>query len=97
MNIELTLQIEIDESKKWLDIGIDDSTYNRALAKKTELINWTLENVKNSNDQICALIESKMNGIIDTINKTYSILEPHKLHSEQSILDWILYQFVVTQ
>jgi hypothetical protein len=48
--------------------------------------------MKNSNIYICALIESKMNIIIDTINKTYSIIEADKLHSELRILDWILYQ-----
>jgi len=40
----------------------------------------------------CALIESKMNGIIDKINETNSIIEADPLHSELRILDWILYQ-----
>jgi len=48
--------------------------------------------MKDLNVEICALIESKMDEIILEINKTHSILEADKLHSELSILDWILYQ-----
>jgi len=33
-----------------------------------------------------------MNGIIDKINETNSIIEADPLHSELRILDWILYQ-----
>jgi len=47
----------------------DDNTYKRDLKKRIELINWTLENMKNSGTNICALIESKMNEIIDKINE----------------------------
>jgi hypothetical protein len=36
--------------------------------------------------------ESKMNGIILTINQTYSIFKADKMHSELRILDWIFYQ-----
>jgi hypothetical protein len=39
---------------------------------------------------ICALIETKMNEIIDIINQTDSVLEADPLHSELRILDWIL-------
>ena len=46
------------------------------------MINWVLENIKNTDVEICNLIESKMNEIILTINKTYSIFESDKLHSE---------------
>jgi hypothetical protein len=42
--------------------------------------------------RICNLIESKMNEIILTINRTHSIFEADKLHNEQRILDWIFYQ-----
>jgi hypothetical protein len=38
------------------------------LAKRIELINWVLENMKNPDIQICDLIESKMNEIINKIN-----------------------------
>jgi hypothetical protein len=92
MTIEQTLQTEIDESKKWLDRETEESTYKQDLAKRIELINWVLENMKNPEVHICNLIESKMNEIILVINKTYSILEADKLHSELRILDWILYQ-----
>jgi hypothetical protein len=34
MNTELILQKEIEESKRWLDIEKDDSTYKRDLQKK---------------------------------------------------------------
>jgi hypothetical protein len=78
---EQILQKEIEESRTWLDREKEETTYKRDLQKRIELLNWVLENMKNSNVQICALIESKMNGIIDTINKTYSILEADKLHS----------------
>ena len=48
--------------------------------------------MKNPNIYICALIENKMNEIIETINKTHSILEADKLHTELRILNWILYE-----
>jgi len=61
MSIEQTLQKEIQESRKWLDIEKDESTYKRDLAKRIELINWVLNNMKNSDIQICDIIESRMN------------------------------------
>jgi tRNA U54 and U55 pseudouridine synthase Pus10 len=87
MNIEQRLLQEIEESQRWLNLEKDESTYKRDLAKRIELINWVLENMKNPDIQICGLIESKMNKIILTINKTYSIIEADKLHSELRILD----------
>ena len=74
-----------------------ETTYKRDLQKRIELLNWALENMKNPNIYICALIESKMNEIIETINKTYSILEADKLHSELRILDWVLYQVCINE
>jgi hypothetical protein len=53
--------------------------------------------MKNPNIYICGLIESKMNELIETINKTYSILDADKLHSELWILDWILYQVCINE
>ena len=53
--------------------------------------------MKNPDIQICNLIESKMNEIMLAINKTYSIFEAHKLHSELQILDWILYQVCINE
>lgn len=65
-------------------------TYNRNLKKRIELINWELENKKNPDVQICALLETRMNKIIDEINKKDSILEADPVDSELRILDWIL-------
>jgi hypothetical protein len=53
--------------------------------------------MKNPDIQICNLIESKMNEIIDIIDQTDSILEADPLYSELRILDWIFYRFVVTK
>ncbi|TLX66351.1 MAG: hypothetical protein E6L03_09605 [Thaumarchaeota archaeon] len=82
MSIQQTLQKEIEESKRWLEVQKEVSTYKRDLQKRIELINWVLENIKNPKIQTCNIIENKMNGIIDKINHTYSIFEAHKLHSE---------------
>jgi hypothetical protein len=84
-------------NKKWLDRENEETTYKRDLQKRIELINWILENMKNSNVQICVLIESKMNEIIERVNQTYSIIEADKLHSELRILGWILYQVCVNE
>jgi hypothetical protein len=92
MSIQQTLQNEIQESKRWLEIEQDDSTYKRDLQKRIELINWVLESMKNSNISICEIIESKMNEIILKINQTHNIFEADKLHSELKILDWILFR-----
>ena len=91
MSIEQTLQSEVEESKRWFNTQREESTYKRDLKKRIELINCVLENMKDPDIQICALIESKMNNIIDKINKKDSILEADPLDSELSILDWILY------
>jgi hypothetical protein len=48
--------------------------------------------VKNSDINICELIETRMNEIIGKINQMDSIIEADPLHSEIRILDWILYQ-----
>jgi hypothetical protein len=97
MTVEQILQKEIEESRTWLDRENEETTYKRDLQKRIELINWVLENMKNPNIYICALIESKINEIIETINITYSILEADKLHSELRILEWIFYQLCSNQ
>jgi hypothetical protein len=97
MTVEQIFQKEIDESIRWFDLETEETTYKRDLQKRIELLNWTLENMKNPNIYICALIESKMNEIILAINQTYSILEADKLHSELRILDWILYQVCLNE
>jgi len=40
---------------------------------------------------ICEVIETRMNQIIDKLNKMDCIFEPDPLDSELRILDWILY------
>jgi len=97
MTIEQTLQTEIEESKRWLNLETDQSTYKGDLQKRIELINWVLENMRNPNIDICPLIESRMNEIIDVINQTDSIFKADKLHSELMILDWILYQVCINE
>jgi hypothetical protein len=97
MNAQQTLQKEIEESKTWLNREKEESTYKRDLKRRIELINWVLENMKNPDIQICILIESRMNEIILAINKTYSIFESDKLHSELRILEWIFYQVCVNK
>ena len=92
MDVKHTLLKEIEDSKRRLDIEKNDGTYKRDLAKRIDLINWVLENMKNPDIEICKLIESKMNEIILTINRTYSILEADQMHSELRILDWIFFQ-----
>jgi hypothetical protein len=92
MSIEQTLQNEIEESKKWIGVEKDDTTYKSDLQKRIELINWVLENMKNPDIPICDNIESRMSEIIMTINRTYSIIEADKLHSELRILEWIFYE-----
>jgi hypothetical protein len=72
MGIEQTLQKEIKESKKWLSIEKDDSTYKKDLAKIIQLINWVLENMNNPDTRICDLMESKINDeFILGINRTH--------------------------
>jgi hypothetical protein len=82
---------EIEDSQRWFNLQQDESTYKKDLAKRIELINWVLENMKNPDIHICDLIESKMNEIIDRVNKIDDAIEAEPLHSELRILDWILY------
>jgi hypothetical protein len=92
MGIEQLFQNEIQESQIALDGPNDDIIYRRDRSLRIELINWTLDKMKDPNIQICAVIESKINEIIDEINKKDSIVEQDPLDSELRILDWILYQ-----
>ena len=91
MGIEQTLLQDIEESKRWLNLEKDESTYKRDLVKRIELINWVLENMKNPEIRISELIESKMNEIIDKINQIDDAIESDPWHSELRILVWILY------
>jgi len=92
MTLEQTLQNEIKDSQRWIEVEKENSTYKRDLKKRVELINWVLENMKNSDIDICSVIETRMNQIIDKINKTHSIFEADPLDSELRILEWIFYQ-----
>jgi len=91
MSIQQTLQEEIKDAQKWLKAQKEESTYRRDLRKRIELINWVLEEMKNPDTNICALIETRINQIIDEINKKNSIIESDQLDSQVRILDWILY------
>ena len=91
MSVQETLQKDIEEAQKWLRVQKEESTYRRDLRKRIELINWVLEEMKNPDIQICAIIETRMNELIDKINKKDSIIEADPLDSEVRILDWILY------
>jgi hypothetical protein len=53
MSIEQTLLQEIEESKRWLNIENEDTTYKRDLQKRIELINCFLEKMKNPDIFIC--------------------------------------------
>ena len=91
MTAEQTLLQEIEESKRWIGTQKEESTYNRDLKIRIELITWVLENMENPNINICALIETEMNNIIDKINEMDSMIESDPLDSEVRILVWILY------
>jgi len=92
MSVDQILQQKIKDTQVWLSRENEESVYKRDLKRRIELINWVLENMKNSDINICAVIESKMNEIIDEINKKHTIIEQDPLDSELRILDWILYQ-----
>ena len=92
MSIEQLLQNEIKDSRRWIEVEKDESTYKRNLVMRVELINWVLDNMKNTDTDICSIIETRMNEIINKINKTDSIFEADPLDSELMILDWILFR-----
>lgn len=92
MGIEQILLHDFEESQRALNGPNDDTIYRRDHSKRIELVNWVLDNMKNSEINICAVIESKMNEIINEINKKNTIIEQDPLDSELRILDWILYQ-----
>ena len=62
MSLEQTLLDEIQESKRWIDKA--EGVYKRDLKKRIELTNWVLENMKNPDNNICKIIESKMDEIL---------------------------------
>ena len=52
MTVDQLLQQEINDSELWLSRTHEESTYKRELKKRIELINWVLENMKNSDVEI---------------------------------------------
>jgi hypothetical protein len=90
MSVERLLQNDINDSQRWIDKA--DGVYKRDLAKRIELINWVLENIKNPDNNICKIIEFKMDEILIKIKKTDSIFELNPLDSELRILNWIFFQ-----
>jgi len=64
LSLEQILQKEIETSETWLRREQEESTYKRDLQKRIELINWVLENMKNPDNNICKIIESKMDEIL---------------------------------
>ena len=97
MTIDQILQQEIKDSEIWLSREKHETTYKWDLKKRIELINWVLENMKNPDVEICSLIEFRMNETIQEINKTDSVFDSDKLHSDLRILDWIFFQVCVSQ
>ena len=75
MSVDQILQQKIKDTQVWLSRENEESVYKRDLKRRIELINWLLENMKNSDINICPVIESKMNEIIDEINKKHTIIE----------------------
>ena len=73
MNVQVTLLKEIEESQRWLRVQKEESTYRRDLKKRIELINRVLEQMKKPDINICALLETKINGLIGKINEKDSI------------------------
>jgi hypothetical protein len=88
LNVQQTLQDEIKEASRWVNTA--DGVYKRDLVKRIELMKWALEQI--NNPHICAVMESKMNQVINEINKKKSIVEKDPLDSELRILDWIFLQ-----
>ena len=97
MTVDQILQQEINDSELWLSRTREQSTYKRDLKKRIELINWVLGNMKNPDFEICSILESRMNGTIQEINKTDSIFDADPLDSELRILDWLSYQVCMHQ
>jgi hypothetical protein len=58
VTLDQIFQQEINDSELWLSRTHEESTYKRDLKKRIELINWVLENMKNSDVEICSLLES---------------------------------------
>ena len=91
MTLEQTLESEIEESNKLLERPVDSTIYRRDLAKRIELVSWVADNMKDPNNQVCNLIETRMKEITLKINQTDTIFEADKLYSELNIFGWMCY------
>ena len=91
MALEQTLQDEIETSRKYLERPIDSTIYRRGLAKRIEVVSWVADCMKDPNNQVCNLIESRRNEVALKIKQTSTIFEADKLYSELNILEWISY------
>lgn len=47
MSVDQIMQQEIKDTQVWLSRENEESVYKRDLKRRTELINWVLENSKN--------------------------------------------------
>ena len=97
MGVAQILQNEVYEPRRALNGPNDDMIYRRDHSKRIELIKWVLRNMTNPDIQICAVIESKINEIIDEINKKNTIIERDPLDSELRIMDGSYIYFVVAK
>ena len=59
MSIQQALQKEIEETKRWLQIEKEDSTYKGDLGKRIELINWVLESMQNPIFRFATILNQK--------------------------------------
>jgi len=91
MSIEHILEKDLEESKLWLSREREETTYKRDLTKRIEVLSWAIKNMKNSEIQICDILESRMKETILKINQTHSMIQSDKLHSELRIMN-MLYQ-----
>jgi hypothetical protein len=91
MPLDEILQQEIRDSELWLSRE-KMNLHTNEIKKRIELINWTLQNMKNPNVEICSLIEFRMNETLQEIKKKNSIFESDIFDRELRILDWIFYQ-----
>jgi hypothetical protein len=92
MSIEQILERDLEESKLWLSREREETTYKRDLTKRIEVLSWAIKNMKNSEIQICDILESRMKETILKINETHSMIQSDKLHIELRIMNCMLYQ-----
>ena len=85
MTVDQILQQEIKHPQNWLSRGKDESTCKRDLKKRSELIHWVLQNMKNPNVEVRNLVESRRDSNYTGIKKVDLIFESDILDSELRI------------